>query len=706
MDAERGGLSGPGGLEEPPPEDEGEYWEDDELTAEELTRWQDLMCAAERGAAPGDPGAEDPGAGEGNVPDLIGAVLVAAGDPALMSDAELLESLARWHAVAARAAGRELRATEELLRRRRPRVWDRRADRKEERREELDGASLGQDQGPERVMPAVVVSREAAAEIALVLTATEYSAQAQVELTADLSRRLPAAFGELDAGRADLSRVRVLAEGTQFLTDEAAGQVDTLLAPRLGRVTTGELRDRVRRTVIKIDPAAAQRRADHAARKARFALYANPDQTATATVERMPAHLGAAVKARVNAIARAARAAGMAGSLGLLEAKVATGLLLDTLPHIPPPADGNPDDGGSPIDPGPAGPWDDGWPADWFTGPAAPGGHDEPGQQDLASAPGTEPADFGPDEPDAVPAQPPAADDPIRSQGRPAGTGEAMAWPQIPVQAGSGAPGCRGLPAWLVPGAAGRIRLTAAWRTLNGTGPEPGDLSWIGPVIPAQARDLAAAAAADPGCAWRLIITDDQGRAIATTTLRARRARRARRAVTARSPGLVSEVTITIAQSMAAALARSGPNLANLANLARHGQLASVLAAAIPAANRAAAEAAAAAAADAAVGGCAHAMAVPGYRVPDRLRRWLTTRDRTCRHPGCRTPATRCDLDHTLAYDRGGRTCPCGLGALCRVHHQLKQLPGWQLTQDSQGCFTWRTPAGLTYRKEPHRYPV
>ena len=66
----------------------------------------------------------------------------------------------------------------------------------------------------------------------------------------------------------------------------------------------------------------------------------------------------------------------------------------------------------------------------------------------------------------------------------------------------------------------------------------------------------------------------------------------------------------------------------------------------------------------------------------------------------------RCDQDHTVAYHRGGRTCSCNLGGLCRFHHELKQLPGWQLTQDAQGYFSWRTPAGLTYRKEPHCYAV
>lgn len=269
-----------------------------------------------------------------------------------------------------------------------------------------------------------------------------------------------------------------------------------------------------------------------------------------------------------------------------------------------------------------------------------------------------------------------------------------MTWPRIPAQAGTDAPGCHGLPAWLLPKVPGRIRLTSPWRTLAGTGPEPGEVSWVGPVTPAQTRDLAVAAAADRGCAWRLIVTDDEGHAIAITTLRTRRT------VDTHPPGLVSEVTVTIQQSLAAALGGSSASFAN------DRKLADLLARAIRAANLAATEAATHAAADTAAGGCAHAMQVAGYRVPDRLRRWLTTRDRTCRHPGCRQPASRCDLDHTLAYDRGGRTCSCGLGALCRVHHQLKQLPGWQLTQDAEGRFTWRTPAGLTYRKEPHCYPV
>src|SRR5262249_48320673 len=207
----------------------------------------------------------------------------------------------------------------------------------------------------------------------------------------------------------DLAKVKVLAEATQFLSDEDAGKADALLAPKLGQMTTGELRDKARKAVIGIDPGAAERRRKRAERKARFVLYGNDDQTATAVIEKMPAHLGAAAKARVNAVARAAKAAGMPDPMPLLGAKVATGLLLRTLPFIPPPLpdrgpsggipdddspgsggpdgggpggsapdgsvpDGSVPDGSVPDSGGPAGePWNAGWPAHWLADPPETG---------------------------------------------------------------------------------------------------------------------------------------------------------------------------------------------------------------------------------------------------------------------------------------------------------------------------------------------
>jgi hypothetical protein len=423
-------------------------------------------------------------------------------------------------------------------------------------------------------------------------------------------------------------------------------------------------------------------------------LYGNAEGTATAAIERIPAAQGAAAKARVSAIARAYKAAGAAGPLPLLEAKTAAGLLLGTLPGIPP---------GPGTEPGPDSPGpDDG-----------PGG--APGTEDAW--PGLEPDDPGPDDPDPDDAAGDHPDDEHPDDGE-AGddaddedadgqdadggkSGTGMPWPDIPATAGAAAPGSARIPAGLRPRDPGRIRLTAAWRSINGTGPEAADLTWLGPVTPGTARDLATAAAADPSAAWHLTVTDDEGRAIAYEHLRTRR--------TTAAPGTVSDVTLTITASLAAALTTAGglPRQ-TAAPLARAGtaELARLLARAVTVADRAAARARHAAILDRQAGGCAHTRESGGYRVPDSLRNWLNVRDGTCRNPICRQPAARCDQDHTRPHHQGGRTCPCNIGGECRTHHQLKQLPGWHLTQDTEGNFTWRTPTGHTYRKEPHRYPV
>jgi Domain of unknown function (DUF222) len=96
----------------------------------------------------------------------------------------------------------------------------------------------------------------------------------------------------------------------------------------------------------------------------------------------------------------------------------------------------------------------------------------------------------------------------------------------------------------------------------------------------------------------------------------------------------------------------------------------------------------------------------PGYRPPPRLREFVTARDVTCRGLACRQPAWRADLDHTIPYDQGGRTCRCNFGGGCRKHHILKQHPRWKLEQTRPGVFTWTTPAGRTYTTGPDVHPL
>jgi hypothetical protein len=89
------------------------------------------------------------------------------------------------------------------------------------------------------------------------------------------------------------------------------------------------------------------------------------------------------------------------------------------------------------------------------------------------------------------------------------------------------------------------------------------------------------------------------------------------------------------------------------------------------------------------------------YRVPAGMRRHVESRDGTCRFPGCQRRAAKCDADHTIAYHKGGPTCPCNLASLCRRHHRLKQRPEWQLVQIWHGVLVWIAPTGYWYVTGP-----
>ena len=105
-------------------------------------------------------------------------------------------------------------------------------------------------------------------------------------------------------------------------------------------------------------------------------------------------------------------------------------------------------------------------------------------------------------------------------------------------------------------------------------------------------------------------------------------------------------------------------------------------------------------------GHCDHTRAETGYQPSRALQHLIKVRNARCTAPGCGQPASRCDLDHTLAWDQGGLTCECGLAPLCRHHHRCKQSQGWKLEQPSPGVLVWKTPAGRTYATTPTSYPL
>ena len=105
-----------------------------------------------------------------------------------------------------------------------------------------------------------------------------------------------------------------------------------------------------------------------------------------------------------------------------------------------------------------------------------------------------------------------------------------------------------------------------------------------------------------------------------------------------------------------------------------------------------------------AAGTCDHRNQEPGYTLSPRLRHLIAARTVYCCAPGCRRPAARCDFDHTIAYQAGGRSCECNVRPLCRRHHRCKQAPGWAARQPEPGTMIWTTPAGRTYTTGPTTY--
>ena len=184
-------------------------------------------------------------------------------------------------------------------------------------------------------LPAAV-PEEAAAEVALALRMSQYGASCWTDLAVTLAGRLAGTGTALAAGTIDLTRARLIAEATSVLDDRAAKAAQDKVLPGAGDKTPAQLRAALRRAVISVDPDAAERRRADAERRAKVGLYGDEEGTATLSGQNLPGAHAAAAMARITALARAMKSSGATGGLDLLRAQVYLGLLLGTLPLIPP----------------------------------------------------------------------------------------------------------------------------------------------------------------------------------------------------------------------------------------------------------------------------------------------------------------------------------------------------------------------------------
>ena len=277
-------------------------------------------------------------------PDLAG--WLACSKATERDDAALVTSITAWRKVTSWAQAQELAAVAELARRRRI------AGAVDSGGQDCDRAADAGDRDPVADTGrggcdpvAELEAGFAPNEVALALTLTQGGAEYWMDLAVSLARRLPATLAALGEGTIDLNRAKLIDQYTSSLDAGLARAVERRVLARAEHQTIGQLRASLQRAVLAADPAAAERRRQEAQRRAWVALFGDHDGTASLSGRFLPAAQAAAAWARISAMAKAMEAAGAGGGMDLLRAQVFVGLLLGTLPLIPP-SDGGPDDAG------------------------------------------------------------------------------------------------------------------------------------------------------------------------------------------------------------------------------------------------------------------------------------------------------------------------------------------------------------------------
>jgi hypothetical protein len=222
---------------------------------------------------------------------------------------------------------------------------------------------------------------------------------------------------------------------------------------------------------------------------------------------------------------------------------------------------------------------------------------------------------------------------------------------------------------------------------MEGVADRPGEISGLGPVDPALARDLVHAAARNPKTTYCVTVTDEQGHAIGHGCARPEPKNRARTGKRPGGPDPPGGPGFTFTAS-----GDQGPPggygtwRLSTGIPGRPGLLVELDPIALDT--------------------CDHRFEARGHDPGVKLRHLAQVRHATCTGPTCRRPSRQCDFEHNIPYEAGGRTCLCNSGPKCRHEHRLKQDPRWKVEQITPGTFRWTAPSGRQYVTEPTRYPV
>jgi hypothetical protein len=167
----------------------------------------------------------------------------------------------------------------------------------------------------------------AASEIRAALAWTRRAADAHLDLARDLLERHPQVWEALHEGEIDLPKARVIIDQTSHLDQETARQVADAAVERAARETTGQLRARIRRLVIAVDPDSARERYEARLKDRRVVIEASEAGTANLFGMDLPAADTNAAMRRINRLARSTKTADDHRTLDQIRADILLDLL-------------------------------------------------------------------------------------------------------------------------------------------------------------------------------------------------------------------------------------------------------------------------------------------------------------------------------------------------------------------------------------------
>jgi hypothetical protein len=121
----------------------------------------------------------------------------------------------------------------------------------------------------------------AAEEIQAALHKTRRSAQPDLELALDLRLRMPQVWEAMSSGDIDLARARVFARELESLHPALVSEAVARVISNAPELTTGQLRARLQRVALELDPEGADDRFQAGVEDRTMTLQSNPDLTAS-----------------------------------------------------------------------------------------------------------------------------------------------------------------------------------------------------------------------------------------------------------------------------------------------------------------------------------------------------------------------------------------------------------------------------------------